>query len=345
VGKAVVQFTEVDLRGFQTVADPRYGIVPNVLGLYGFWGESTYRFTSMKGFVPLWPIALGGLLLLTAIGSLAALSAHARVSFTGADAWVVGLLIAGTVALILDIGISDSHVAPLIRLLDTVFPPYRGMRDAGKWAALLALVYSQLVPRGVMALTVWARRFLAGKPLSLAEGGIIALGLALPLYYGNGLLFGTHGQIRPSRYPPGWYAADRVLVADHSRGRAVFLPWHLYLSFSFIQNSNHVVASPAPSFFSVPIVISSDPEFPPIRHLEDADQLTLSALVASGGQADWASRLADRNVKYVLLAREVDWQRYGYLDQQPGLELVADYGSIVLYRNTLWHLVSGANSG
>src|SRR5207245_2353582 len=219
-----------------------------------------------------------------------------NISFDGAPAWAIGLVIAGMAALILDIGIADSHVAPLIRALDTVFPPYRGMRDAGKWATLLAFVYSQLVPIGVMALVAWVRRFLAGRPLALAEGGIIALGLALPLYYGNGLLFGTHGQIRPSSYPAGWYAADRALVADQSRRRAVFLPWHLYLSFSFIQNSNRVVASPAPSFFSVPVLISTDPDLPPIRHLEDADQLTLSALVASGGQADWASRLADRTI-------------------------------------------------
>jgi hypothetical protein len=42
-------------------------------------------------------------------------------------------------------------------------------------------------------------------------------------------------------------------------------------------------------------------------------------------------------VKYVLLAREVGWTDYGYLDSQPGLQLVGDYGSILLYRNELWH--------
>jgi hypothetical protein len=344
-GNTIARVSEVDVTEFHTVADPHLGIVPNLLGLYGFWGEATYRFTSMKYFAPLWPAALVGLLLLATVGASAVISARLRMAFDGARPWVSGLVLAGVVGLILDVGVADPHVAPLIHWLDTALPPYRGMRDAGKWAALLALVYSQLVPLGVMALAAWAHRSLAGRPLSLAQGGITALGLALPLYYGNGLLFGAHGQIRPSSYPTGWYDADRVLVADQSRARAVFLPWHLYLSLSFIQNSNRVVASPAPSFFSVPVVISTDPEFPPIRHVEDADQLALSALVASGGHADWASRLADRNIKYVLLAREVDWQRYGYLGQQPGLELVGDYGSILLYRNTLWHTVTSTNSG
>jgi hypothetical protein len=257
---------------------------------------------------------------------------------------VTGLLLAGTAALILDIGIADPHIAPVIRWLDTTVPPYRGMRDAGKWAALLALVYSQLVPLGVVALTAWVRQVATAQRRGLAEGAIIAIGLALPLYYGNGLLFGMHGQILPSAYPPGWYAADRVLAADHGGGRAVFLPWHQYLSLSFVKNANRIIAAPAPYFFSVPVVTSSNPEYPPISHPEDADQLTLSALVAANGQADWASRLTDRNIKYVLLAREVDWQRYSYLDQQPGLELVGDYGPILLYRNTLWPPVSAVRA-
>jgi hypothetical protein len=214
------------------------------------------------------------------------------------------------------------------------------MRDAAKWAALLALVYSQLVPLGVLAFSAWVHKSRTPKRRALAEGVILAFGLALPLYYGNGLLFGMHGQIRPSAYPAGWYAADRVLATDHTGGRAIFLPWHLYLSLSFVNNANRIIASPAPYFFSVPVVVSSNPEYPPISHPEDADQLTLSGLVASGGRADWASGLAARNVRYVLLAREVDWRRYSYLREQAGLELVGDYGSILLFRNTLWQPVS-----
>jgi hypothetical protein len=63
----------------------------------------------------------------------------------------------------------------------------------------------------------------------------------------------------------------------------------------------------------------------------------VSRLVGQAWHGDWASKLAARDVKYVLLAREVDWQAYSYLMDQPGLELVGDYGSIVLFRNVLWH--------
>jgi hypothetical protein len=37
-------------------------------------------------------------------------------------------------------------------------------------------------------------------------------------------------------------------------------------------------------------------------------------------------------VRFVVVAKELDWQNYAYLDRQAGLEKVGDYGSVVLYR-------------
>ena len=159
--------------------------------------------------------------------------------------------------------------------------------------------------------------------------------LAFPLYYGNGLLYGMHGEIAPSQYPSGWYAADRVLAADPSPGRTLFLPWHEYMSLSFVRNENSVVASPAPSFFSTPVLVSADPEVPGIAPPTDPEQKEVSDLVAAGNAGRWAQVLATHHIKYLLLAREVDWSSYTYLDNQPGLVLVGDYSSIVLYRNSL----------
>jgi hypothetical protein len=162
--------------------------------------------------------------------------------------------------------------------------------------------------------------------------------MTLPLYYGNGLLYGMHGQIQPSAYPAGWYAADRVLAEDPNPGRAAFFPWHRYLSFSFVRNENRVIASPAPMFFSIPTVVSQDLEIPGISPpLNDLDQAALSRLVTAGSQVDWTSTLSERRIKYVLVARELDWRGYQDLDQQAGLVLVGDFGSILLYRNPNWH--------
>jgi hypothetical protein len=92
-----------------------------------------------------------------------------------------------------------------------------------KRAALLALVYSQLVPLGVLALTAWVPLAPTPERRELAEGAIAAIGLALRCIMITACHWGMHRHI-PTGYPSGWYAADRVRAADDGGGRAVFLP-------------------------------------------------------------------------------------------------------------------------
>ena len=318
------------LKAFAAVPDPQLGLVPNVLGLYGFWAEGVGRFTSMKAFVPIWPLALAALLVVCAIGAAAALTGRVD----RLRVWVAALMVAGGIALVLEIGYSLPLTRDLIGWLDSAFVPYRGMRDAAKWAALLALLYSQLAALGVTAILGWLSR---RPPASRRAGWINGLAagalLALPLSYGNGLLYGMHGEVTPSPYPAGWYAADQRLAADSHPGRTLFLPWHEYMTYSFVHNQDAVIASPAPSFFSVPVLASVDPEVPGLAPTPTADQAAVRALVTSGAAGAWAEVLSAHGVKYLLLAREFDWKAYGYLDGEPGLTKVGDYGSIVLYRD------------
>ena len=310
--------------------DSTLGLIPNLLGLYGFWAEDVGRFTSMKAFVPGWPIGLVLLLLVCALGAAVTL----RQRGNPLKPWVTGLLLAGAMALVLEMGVSQAQTAEIVTWLDAHFVLYRGMRDAGKWAALLALLYSQLAAVGASAILSWARRAMSNPIRTEWAGGVAAaLMLALPLYYGNGLLFGVHGEIKPSRYPAGWYAADRALHSDGQSPRSLFLPWHEYMRYSFIENENKIVASPAPSFFSVPVVASQDPEIPGIAPPNTPDQVAVSALVSAGAKGNWSSVLASRGIKYVLVAKELDWGSYNYLDNEPGFVKAADFGTILLYRN------------
>jgi len=313
---------------YATVPDQAVGLVPNLLGLYGFWAENSGRFTSMKAFVPEWPVILVIVLAISGIGAVAAF----RRNGGKLAAWTAGLVIAAAIGLILEMGVSHPLSTGLVRWLDATVPLYRGMRDAGKWAALLALVYSQLFGLGAAAILDWVHKLKLPAPRREWVGAIATgLLLAVPLYYGNGLLFGMHGEIKPSQFPAGWYAADRTLAADPHPGRTLFLPWHEYMAFGFIQNQNKVVASPAPTFFSVPILNSTNPEIGGSAPT-DPDQVAISGLVSAGAKGDWSHELTTLGVKYVLVAREVDWQAYEYLNRQPGLSLVQDYGSILLYR-------------
>jgi hypothetical protein len=321
-----------DLYAFAAVPDSRFGLVPNLLGLYGFWAEDSGRFTSMKAFVPLWPAVLLVLLMVAVIGVVAAF----RQRSANLSSWVAGLVVAGVIALLLEMGESHPITAGAVGWIDAHIALYRGMRDAGKWASVLALVYSQLAALGAVAILGWIARHPHERvQLEWVPSLAVAVLLALPLYYGNGLLYGAHGEIKPSRYPSGWYAVDRVLALDKHPGRTLFLPWHEYMSFTFIRNQNNVVAPPGPSFFSVPMVVSADPEVPGISPPNDRDQVAITSLVRAGDLGDWAQTLAERHIKYVIVARELDWAYFKFLDDQPGLTRVRDFGSIILYRNEL----------
>jgi hypothetical protein len=318
-----------DLYAFAAVPDRHLGLMPNLLGLYGFWAEGTGRFNSMKVFAPGWPVILGLLLILCGIGAIAGLRDRSQ----NLAPWVAGLLITAVLALILEMGVSHPVTAPLVQWLNAHIPIYKGMRDAGKWAVLLALVYSQLAALGAIALLNWIRKWSdRGIGSVWVTNAAVGLLLALPLYYGNGLLYGAHGEIKPSQYPAGWYAADRVLLSDANPGRTLFLPWHGYMRYSFIQNQNPIVASPAPSFFSVPVLASGNPEVPGIVPPASAEQIAVTALVRDGSKGRWADVLRSMNVRYILVAKELDWQSYSYLDTQTGLTRVGDYGQIVLLR-------------
>jgi hypothetical protein len=321
-----------DLAAYAAVPDQQLGLLPNLLGLYGFWAEDTGRFTSMKDFVPWWPVILVVLLVVGAAGAVAAF----RQRRDRLGPWVAGLLVAMVIALILEAGVSSPVTSGLVTWLDAHLSFYRGMRDAGKWAALLALVWSQLIGLGSASiLAEIQKRQVGGAGSPWLRNTAAGLLLAVPLFYGNGLLYGMHGEIVPSQYPPGWYAADRILAADSHPGRTLFLPWHEYMALSFVRNENSVVASPAPTFFSTPILVSADPEVPGIAPPTDPEQKAITDLIGAGSQGSWAQVLAAHHIKYVLLAREVDWSSYAYLDNQPGLVIVGDYSSIVLYRNRL----------
>ena len=331
-GEVIATTGSGQLAAYAVVSDRSFGLVPNLVGLYGFWAEGTGRFTSMKEFVPFWPFVLAAILAVAAIG----VAGVRRGSGRQLAPLVVGLLVAASIAVVLEMGISQPVTAGVVRWLDANFVVYRGLRDAGKWAALLALVYSQLFGIGVATLLGFIPTHMkAHTSRELAIGVATGLLLAIPLYYGNGLLFGAHGEIKPSQYPAGWYAADRLLASDAHPGRALMPPWHEYMSYGFIQNQNKIVAPPAPTFFSVPVLVSTDPEVQGIPPPGDPDQVAISRLVAAGDKGQWGQVLTAHGVKYLLLTHDLEWRSYAYLDFQPGLLKIADFGSIEVYRNSL----------
>src|SRR5207302_9121979 len=97
-GQVIASVGTADLDAYSASFDPDLGLVPNLLGLYGFWAEDTGRFTSMKAFVPLWPVILLVLIGLAALGAKAAIQRWTEIDFAGGRPWVWALLGAGVIA-------------------------------------------------------------------------------------------------------------------------------------------------------------------------------------------------------------------------------------------------------
>jgi len=80
------------------------------------------------------------------------------------------------------------------------------------------------------------------------------------------------------------------------------------------------------------VLASANAEVGGIAPPTDPEQVAITDLVGKGSQGDWATVLTKLKVKYVLLAREVDFASFWYLDYLRDFVKIGDYGSIVLYR-------------
>lgn len=343
--QTLARISSGDLVAFKAVPDQFWGLWPNLIALYGFWAEGVNRFVSMKSFVPGW-VAVGVFMAsLAVLGAAYAGQSNGEAGLSHGPARAIGLFAASGIALVLYAGLSSHMTAPIVDGLVRVWPLYRGMRDPSKWASVIALTYSQFVPVGISAIQRSFQHLMRRRCSNAAavRAMCASAALAIVLYGGNGAFYGLHGQIRPSAYPKGWYSADYLITRDQKRGLVLFLPWHGYMAMGFVQNVSQVVANPAPYFFSTPLVASSDPEIAGVTPASDWDQLQAARLIRAGPSGHWAEELANEDIEYVLVARYVDWRRYSFLDDQVGLVKVADFGSIVVYRNLNW--VESANSG
>jgi hypothetical protein len=159
----------------------------------------------------------------------------------------------------------------------------------------------------------------------------ICLAFLAPFAY-NFTQFGFWGQLRPTDYPADWYEANEILKADDQDFNVLFLPWHLYMDFRFVPNQDKRIANPAPIFFDKPIISGQNLEVPGIyTQSTNPGQRYVENLLSSGRISGENLKLL--NVKYVVLAKEVDYARYLDMLNASDLELVFDSENLMIYRN------------
>lgn len=188
---------------------------------------------------------------------------------------------------------------------------------------------------------------------------IPALFLLVPLLYSPGMLWGFGGQLCVSDYPKSWFEVNEFLNKDKDNFRTLFLPWHLYMSFSFACNK--IIANPAHNFFDKSVLAGDNMEMGPIytqsmrlesKYIEkeilgnklkfveinrnmstEADEINRNTLEINRDYISLGEKLNVLNIKYVIWAQDSDFFNYEFVSRSPDLELVFDSKELKVYQN------------
>ena len=149
------------------------------------------------------------------------------------------------------------------------------------------------------------------------------------------LLWGLGGQVKPIQYPNDWREINEFIRLESYKveskkcdDKILFLPWHMYMNFKWIGT---IVANPANQFFDCPVISGTNMEFGGIYdNSQSKEGRAVQLWLASRGRTDFLTANSF-GVKYIILAKEIDWQNYLWLNFNPQVKLIKETEMIILY--------------
>lgn len=312
---------EEDFEAFKTVSDSKYGVLWNVAAMYGFWGDKTNQYTVQKDVSPYWFYLFLIILLLVVLGIVKGF----RKNKFKTGIFVVTAMI----AFVLSVGVSYESFISIINSLRGNFFVFNGLRDSQKFTALLMLVYAYLGAIGINAILKNSKiqRF---KNLKVI---LAALLIAIPFLYSPLMVWGFKGQLYLSEYPESWFKVNEIFNQDKDDSKAIFFPWHQYMTFRFAGDK--IIANPASKFFDKEVIAGDNMEAGkiythskrPISQFVENEILPKKNEIKNLGEM-----LEDFDIKYVILAKEIEWKSYGFLDRQEDLEIIFESEELAVYQ-------------
>lgn len=305
-----------------------FNVLFSLATMHGFW-RGGYQY--IGSLLPWWPLVFAVILFLAVHGAVS------RWRHPVLGSYVIGMATTAMVALILSTGISTPYFSPYFEFLFDKLFFLRGLRDSQKFVALLALAYSYLGGLGLAALLEQRddgkREAVPPNRRRRALGfGVVALALAAPILLAWNMLWGFGGQLQPTDYPRQWYEARAFLAEQPGEHRLLVFPWHLYLDLSWTGKRT---SNPAPYFFPQPVIAGENAEVGPIagQTLKPVQNYIPFLLARKDSLAHLGELLIPLNVKYIILAREADYQNYDFLYRQQDLRLVLENSHLVIWEN------------
>lgn len=330
--------TNSDLALYRTSGDAHFGLIGNVLALYGFWRVGPEL---PKDVFTGWPFLLLAIFVVAGIGVLQQFRASTESGAksrnqAGGCRGAAAILLSGTLGYLLALGDQGPTGAPF-RWAYFHVPFFAIMREPEKFLMLTVLAYAVFFGRGVEQLAGASRRV----DLDMRMGFTTVLALLLPLAYTPTILDGLAGQILPSQLPSSWATADRAM--GNGPGLILFVPWHQYLGFPF--TGERVIANPAPTSFRRNVISGDNVEAGGIESTSTSPRSTYLQHLYSEGPVlrDFGSLVAPLGVEYVVLSKTVDWRNYFWLDRQSDLVPVMDSGGLQVWRNSAYTGVGQAS--
>ncbi len=311
-----------NLLAFRTTADSHFGLLLNLLDLYGFWRAGPIL---AKNIVVGWPLFLLAILAMSAYGVFASFTRSRRSESRSLGEAVLSivLVISGIVGLFLAMG-SQGPTGQIFRLAYYHIPFFTIMREPQKFLALTALAEATCFG--------WGSEVLINnltKPLP--KRVLFGVFLLIPMINEPLMFGGLTGQALTSAIPNSWEEAQSVMGSGY--GRILALPWHQYLEYPFTQG--RVVSNPSADFFTRYVISGDNIQLPSIYSVSTSPQSAyLEFLIANGSSIDrFGSLISSLGIKFILLEKTADFQSYSWLNGQLDLRRIIDSKSVEVFRN------------
>ena len=302
-----------------------WGAGPNILfsiaSMHGFWLSYDYVAHHLFGWQ-----ALFAIILFLSIWGLLAKSRSQEERIVK-----VSLAIVATFSTLLATGISLPQFAPVFQFLfDNVFI-MRAFREPQKFVALLVLAYAYLGGIGVREFARMIDRAKIQRK-NILSPIVITMILVIPMLYGSNILFAFRGELKSVDYPPDWYQANEILEKDSEESKVLFLPWHLYMYLSWTERN---IVNPSSVFFTNDVIYGQNVEVGTIySQSTDSKQQYMEMLLFNRNRiTNFGELISPLNIKYVTLAKEADYDSYGFLYNQTDMEIIFDGPTITVFQN------------
>ncbi len=315
------QLGRADLLLFTPTATSR--IMFDIASMCGFW-RGGYLYT--QNILPLWWLLFLLLMYLATYGFICKLGDNRH-------RWIaISFVTVGVVSFLLAVGAASDLTKPLFQWLWAHIPFIPGFRDSQKFVALLCLAYAYLGALGIDELVNGLQQQVKRLPRVVMRA-LLVVALLTPAAY-SFTMFGFHGRLGVTDYPQEWYEVNDYLNQDTGDFNVLFLPWHLYMDYSWLPNRDKRLGNPAQQFFDKPVIAGDNLEMPGI-YSQSTNPISkyVEFLLAHRDVNNLGELLAPLNVKYVVLVHEVDYGSYDFLYKQKDLTVVSEKEGVTLFRN------------